>query len=309
MQVLFVSQIEKPKHWLPLLGPALPRDRVRVYPDVGDPADIEVALVAQPDRGVLGGLPNLRLVQSLWMGVDGLLADPTFPRRVPLARLVDPGMVAAMSESVLAHVLDLHRELYRYRETQARREWKRRRQRRAEERFVGVLGLGTLGTDAAGKLRALGFRVAGWSRRPKALDGVECFSGRDGLHRMVSRADILVCLLPLTEQTRGVIDRSLLERLPPGASVVNLARGAHVVDEDLLAALESGRVSRAVLDAFEVEPLPVDHAFWAHPNVTLTPHVAALTDPVTATPEVVNNLDRVRAGLEPHHLVDLASGY
>jgi glyoxylate/hydroxypyruvate reductase A len=309
MLIAFVAQEEDPKRWLPQLGAALPQDRFAVWPQIDDPAKVEVALVAKPPPGALAQFPRLKLVQSLWMGVDGLLADPTLPRGAPIARLVDPGMVAAMSETVLARVLDWHRHLYRYRAQQRARNWKPLPQFMAEDRTVGLLGLGELGCDAAAKLRALGFRVCGWSRRPKRIEGLECFYGEQGLAQTLARSGALVCLLPLTAATRGILNSDTLARLPEGACIINVARGAHVVDRDVLAALDSGRLAHAYLDVFETEPLPSDHPFWAHPAVTVTPHVAALTEPRTSLAKVVANIERVRRGERPDALVDVAAGY
>ena len=309
MLIAFVAQEEDPQRWLPQLAAALPQDRFVIWPEIGDAAQVEVALVAKPPPGALAGLPGLKLVQSLWMGVDGLLADPTLPRRAPIARLVDPGMVAAMSETVLARVLDWHRHLFRYRAQQSGREWKSLPQYLACDRTVGLLGLGELGRDAAAKLRALGFNVCGWSRSPKRIEGVACFHGERGLTEVLVRSGALVCLLPLTAATRGILNGRTLAELPEGACVINLARGAHVVDRDLRAALDSGRLAHAYLDVFETEPLPADHPFWSHPAVSVTPHIAALTEPRTALAKVVANIERVRRGERPDALVDVAAGY
>jgi len=309
MIIAFVAQEEDPQRWLPRLGAALPEDRFVVWPEVGDPSQVEVALVAKPPAGALAGFPRLRLVQSLWMGVDGLLADPTLPRGTPIARLVDPGMVAAMSETVLARVLDWHRHFFRYRAQQARREWAARPQFLASDRTVGLLGLGELGRDAAAKLRALGFNVCGWSRRPKRVDGVECFHGESGLAEVLERSGALVCLLPLTAATKGILNARAFARLPEGACVISVARGAHVVDDDLLAALDSGRLAHAYLDVFETEPLPPGHRYWTHPSVTVTPHIAALTEPRTSIAMVAANIERLRRGERPEALVDVAAGY
>jgi glyoxylate/hydroxypyruvate reductase A len=177
------------------------------------------------------------------------------------------------------------------------------------ERRIGILGLGELGTHAAGVLNRLGFPVMGWSRRPKQLDGIEGFHGNDGLAAMAARTDILVCLLPLTPATRGIVDAKLLGLLPRGAFVINGARGGHLVDADLLAALASGQVSAAALDVFTPEPLPTDHPYWSHPRVVMTPHAASITIPASAAPQVVENLHRARAGLPLVNLVDFSAGY
>jgi glyoxylate/hydroxypyruvate reductase A len=308
MNLLFAATVEDPRRWLELLRAALPDDDIVLPDQLADPASIEVALVARPPAGLLRSLPGLRLIQSLWMGVDGLLADPTLPD-VPVARCIDPGMIAAMSEIALAHVLDFHRHLYRYREQQAQGMWRQLPQRLAAETTVGVLGLGELGRAVASALGAAGFPLLGWSRRPRAVGGVETFAGSAGLEALLPRCQIVVCLLPLTVQTRGLLDAPRLALVPKGAGLVSLARGAHVVEADLLAALDVRHLAHAWLDVFETEPLPASHPFWRHPGITLTPHVAALTDPRTATAMIVSNLERVRRGETPLHLVDRTAGY
>lgn len=307
--VAFVSSEVDPGRWLPPLRQALPGMRIESWPDIADPASIDVALVAAPPQGVLGAFRKLRLIQSLWMGVDGLLADPTLPSGVPIARLIDPGMVAAMSETVLARVLDWHRHLYRYRAQQSAREWKPLKQLMASDRTVGILGLGALGRDAAAKLVALGFRVCGWSRHEKKVPGTVCYTGADGLEATLGRSDALVCLLPLTAGTRGILDARRLALMPQGACIISVGRGAQLIERDLLAALASGRLAHAYLDVFESEPLPPGHPFWTHPQVSVTPHIAALTEPRTALAKIVANLERFARGEQPEGLVDPTAGY
>jgi glyoxylate/hydroxypyruvate reductase A len=302
LNILFASETEDPKLWLPRLRQALPQDRFFVSPTV----EIDVALVATPPAGTFEKLKRLKLVQSLWMGVERLLADPAFPKGVPLARLVDPGMVAAMSESVLAHILDWHRHHYYYRSQQEERRWHRLKQYLASDRTIGLLGLGELGSDAARKLGALGFNIVGWSRRPKTLPGVSCFTELDAV---LERSDVVVCLLPLTAQTRGILNARTLRKIRLGGAVINVARGGHLVAEDLIAALDSGHLAHAYLDVFEHEPLTHDHPLWTHPGITITPHTAALTEPRTAIPKIVENVERLRRGEPPLNLVDLDAGY
>jgi glyoxylate/hydroxypyruvate reductase A len=302
VKILFASTSEDPEVWLPLLAQALPHDEITVVPA----KDVDVALVATPPAGTFERIGRPKLVQSLWMGVEKLLADPALPRGVALARLVDPGMVAAMSETVIAHVLDWHRHLYAYRRQQRSRSWRRIDQRMASDRTVGLLGLGELGADAARKLCALGFNVAGWSRREKHIPGVQSFTD---LERMLPLSDALVCLLPLTEHTAGILNAHAFERMKSGGCVINLARGAHLVAPDLLGALDSGRLAHAYLDVFETEPLPAADPLWQHPGVSVTPHIAALTEPRTALPRIVENIECVRRGETPRHLVDFGAGY
>ena len=302
MNILFASETEKAEFWIPLLEKALPQDRFVTTTE----RPIDIALIATPPAGTLGKLKGVKLIQSLWMGVEKLLADPGLPKAVPIARLIDPGMVAAMSESVLSHVLDWHRHHYRYRAQQAEKQWRRRKQYLASDRTVGILGMGVLGTDAARKLLALGFNVAGFSRRPKQIAGVQCFTE---LAPMLRTTDALVCLLPLTSETRGILNGRNLALVKKHGCVINLARGGHLVMRDLLHELDSGHLAHAYLDVFDSEPVAPSDPLWAHPGITITPHSAALTEPRTAIAKIVDNVERVRRGETPHHLVDFAAGY
>ncbi|MDA0162926.1 glyoxylate/hydroxypyruvate reductase A [Solirubrobacter ginsenosidimutans] len=302
MAILFVTGVEDPATWVPALRARLPEARVYTEADAFDRREIEIAVVAAPRAGALRDLPGLRLVQSLWMGVDGLVADPTVPRGVPIARMVDPEMTSQMPEAALAHVLHLHRLHDVYARQQREREWRQWPQPLAGRRGVGVLGLGQLGARTAAVLAAAGFRVHGFSRSPKRIDGVET-------HTVLAASEILVNLLPLTAGTRGLLDAPRLAWLPHGACVVNLGRGEHIVDADLLAALDAGRLRHAVLDVFDQEPLPPDHPYWTHPAVTVMPHVAAQSTPESCLPVVAENVRRLAAGEALLHLVDRDSGY
>jgi glyoxylate/hydroxypyruvate reductase len=271
--------------------------------------EADIAVVANPQPGRLAGCTRLKLIQSLWAGVDKLLADATLPPAVPLARMVDPAMNRAMAETATWAVLSLHRRAFDYAALQRRTQWRALPQKRADEVRVLVLGLGQMGRTTALRLAALGYAVAGWSARAQAVDGVQATSGWAALPAALGNADIVINLLPLTDDTRGLFDRTRLAQMRVGASFVNLARGAHVVENDLLAALNAGRLEHAVLDVFETEPLPATHVFWFHPRVTVWPHAAAQTDLRTAAAVVAANVEAVRRGDAPAHLVDRARGY
>ncbi|PWR21941.1 2-hydroxyacid dehydrogenase [Zavarzinia compransoris] len=262
-------------------------------------AAVEIAVVANPAPGILARMPGLGLIQSLWAGVDGLLADRTIPPAVPLARLVDPLLATAMAEAVVAHVMALHRQLPAYREQQAVRRWQRLAQPFAAECPVGILGLGEMGRAAIDLLRPLGFPILGWSRS----------AGADALARLQAEARIVVNLLPLTAETCHILAAPFLSRLRAGAALINFGRGGHQVVPDILAALDAGRLSHAVLDVFETEPLPDDSPLWRHPKVTVTPHVAAETDAVSAARCTAANIAAFRAGRPVAGLVDRAKGY
>lgn len=273
MAVLFCSADDDPVAWRRALRAQMPGVELRVWPDLGDPDEIEAALVWLPPPGLLAGLPQLRAIFSLGAGVDSLLADPTLPDR-PLCRMVDPSMTAGMAELVLTLALLYHRRLDLYDAQQHRRLWRMVLPQPAAATRIGIMGLGELGGAAARLLARQGFTVRGWSRSPRQLDGVTVFAGTTELDAFLAGTDILVCMLPLTAETEGILDARLLARLPRGARLVNVARGRHLVEADLLAALDDGQLAHATLDVFRTEPLPADSPLWRAPNVIITPHSA-----------------------------------
>ena len=295
--------------WWPELQASLPAERlVRDRTSVPD-KDIDVALVANPPADALRGLAGLRLVQSLWAGVDGLLADASLPVEVALARMVDPSMNEAMAQTALWAVLALHRGFFACAGQQQRAEWRPQPQRRADEVNVAVLGLGQMGRATAQRLAANGYRVTGWSTQAKTLAGITTHTGPAALGPVLAAAQIVVNLLPLTPATRGLLNRQRLATLARGAGLVNLARGAHVVEADLLEALDNGHLGHAVLDVFHTEPLPAAHPFWRHPKVSVLPHIAAQTDPRSAARMAAANVLALREGRPLSNLVDRGRGY
>jgi glyoxylate/hydroxypyruvate reductase A len=309
MAILFKTSPTSMARWRPHLAAGLPGQDIRIWPEIGDKAAIDYALVWLPEPGMLASLPNLKLIVSLGAGVDHILRDPELPPGVPILRLVDPHMTLAMSEYIVLQVLRLHRQDIDYRAQQAAAEWRERAQKNAAERTVGILGFGQLGQDAGRKLRAIGFDVAGWSRSAKAAPGFATFAGPDGLDRLLARSEILVSLLPMTPETEGILDGALFARLPRGAGIINAGRGRQVVEDDLLAALETGQLSAAVLDVFREEPLPPAHPFWRHPRIVITPHVAAETHPPTALSIIAKAIGDLEAGLPLANLIDPRRGY
>ena len=261
------------------------------------PETVQAAVVANPPPGSLQGLPKLRLIQSLWAGVDRLLADPALPADVPVARMVDPAMNTAMAEAALWAVLSLHRGFFDYAQQQRAGLWRQHAQRRACDVQVLVLGQGQMGQAVATRLAQQGYVVQTWRR-----DGAV-------LAPLLAQAGIVINLLPLTADTRGLLNAGFFAAMAAQSCLVNLARGAHVVDADLLAALDSGHLRHAVLDVFHTEPLPAGHAFWQHPQVVLLPHAAALTDPRSAARVVASNLRALCNGQPLQHLVDRQRGY
>jgi glyoxylate/hydroxypyruvate reductase A len=308
--IAYVSRDTDGVQWKKLLEAGLgPLDFRTLKGGFGNAADVEVALAWKPDKGVLDSFKNLKLIVSLGMGVDHLLADNRVPEGVPVTRIMDDGLVGQMSEYAIYWALRHHRDIDQYAELQRNQTWKPLDFVDTIHRRIGIMGLGTIGQDAARKFAQLGFPTAGWSRSPKSLPGIETFHGSDGLTKFLARSDILVSVLPLTRETHGILNAKTFARLPKGAYLINMARGGHVVDADLLAALDSGELSGAVLDVFNTEPLPADHPYWTHPKVHVTPHIAGATNPRTASPGVIENIKRLRAGQPLIHTVDPKSGY
>lgn len=311
MAILLCGEFEPAEQadWLQALATTLPSERLVVDRRVCHVDEIDVAIVANPPPGTLRGLPALRLIQSLWAGIDRLLGDETVPKDVPLARMVDPAMNLAMAETALWAVLALQRDFFAYARQQRSRSWQTHPQRRCAEWSVLVLGLGEMGRTVAMRLAANGYPVSGWSRSPQALTGVRCCSGEDGLAEALAGARVVVNLLPLTLETRGFFNAERLAQLRPGTHLVNLARGAHLVDADALAALDSGRLGELVLDVFATEPLPAGHPFWEHSRINVLPHVAAQTDVRSAAAVAAANVRRLRSGDALLHRVDRLRGY
>ena len=310
MALLFVTDFDHPQDWISALEAEIPGLEVRVWPEIGDPEEIVYALAWNPKPGLLAGLPNLKAILSLGAGVDGILADPSLPEDVPLIRMVDSGLTEGMVEFTVLQVLDWHQQAEIYRGQQRRSLWRPQRQKLARERKIGIMGLGELGGAVADALTALNFDVAGWSRSAKTIDRVTCFHGAgQGLDHFLARSEVLICLLPLTKETTGILGGKTFARLPKGAYLINAARGGHLVEADLLAALGSGQLNGAALDVFAHEPLPGDHPFWRDPRITITPHVASVTHARTAVKSVAANISRIESGEPLENLVDLKRGY
>lgn len=297
------------RRWQEHLQALLPELECRLWDEPGDPGEIEYAVVWKPPPGGLKRFENLKCIVSIGAGIDHVTDDPALPRHVPLLRTTSPDLSQRMREYVTLHVLRIHRRLPEIEAAQPLRAWRQLIDPPAQARRVGIMGLGNLGAGCARTLAAVGFDVAGWSRRPKRVDGVTCFAGAGERRPFLERTEILVCLLPLTAATRGILNAELFCALPEGASVINCARGGHLVEADLLEALDAGRIGSATLDVFHQEPLPPDHPFWAHPRVLVTPHVAALIEPETGGRAIAANLRRFIAGEPVPDLVDLEQGY
>jgi glyoxylate/hydroxypyruvate reductase A len=303
-----------PTPWRRALQLLLPSHSIATLDEPFDRASVRYAVSWRHPPGALKGLPNLRAIFSLGAGVDHVFADPALPDK-PIVRIVDPDLTERMSEWVVMHALVHLRQLRRYERQQREHIWADDdAQPKAGDVQVGLLGLGVMGRDAATKLKTLGFKIAGWSLGPKSLAGVACFSGAEGLTRLLAQTDILVVLLPLTEATRGIVNASLLGQLPQGGPLggpilINAGRGGLQVEADILAALDSGALKGASLDVFEREPLPTESRLWSHPAVYVSPHNAAVSSPGAIAAFVARQIEAYERGDPLAHLVDRRRGY
>ncbi len=274
------------------------------------PDDIDYALGFRPKPGLLKSLPKLKAIFSLGAGIDGFLIDPQFPKHVPLVRFVDDTLSGEMAQYIVMHVLIQHRAERMFAKAQADAQWRQAMlARRTEDTRIGILGLGEIGGTAALRLRELGFAVSGWSRTRKTIDGVSSFAGAGELDAFLAQSDFLVCVLPLTRETRHILNARLFAQLPKGAYVINVARGGHLNEPDLIAALDSGHLSGATLDVFETEPLPQTNAIWRHAKIIVTPHVAAITAPAVAARYVLDGIAAMERGERLANIVDMERGY
>lgn len=307
MSFLYKSDPVRGAVWAQRFAQQLPELPFRIWPDVPDPREVRFLAAWEPPADLATRFPNLEVLFSTGAGVDQFDFS-VIPETLPVVRMVESGIVNGMVEYVTLAVLSLHRDWHTYQQQQEGR-WQAHRVYPASSRRVGVLGLGMLGRAVLEKLRGFGFACAGWSRSPHEIEGIECHAGTAGLRTFLQRTDILICLLPLTEQTRAILSLPLFDQLPTGACLINVGRGAHLVQDDLLRALDNGQISRAVLDVCDPEPLPAGHPLWSHPQVLLTPHIASMTQPETAVDVVIDNLRRHRQGQPLIGLVDRVSGY
>ncbi len=274
------------------------------------PQQIDYFVGFRPPHGFLKSLPRLKAIFSLGAGVDGFLRDPEFPRHLPVVRFVDETLQREMAQYVTMHSLIIHRQQRAFDAAQKDCAWRQRMlEKPSRDVRIGILGMGDIGAVTAERLLMFDFQVFGWSRSRKGVKGVTSFAGAKELPQFLSRCDIMVCLLPLTPETEGILNAKLFESLPKGAWVMNVGRGGHCKEADLIAALDCGHLAGAVLDVFQTEPLPANHPLWTHPKVTVTPHIAGITDPRNAAAFVVDCVARAEGGAPFPNVVDLSRGY
>lgn len=307
--LVFHSDFDDFETWGKALKAHLPGLRIVHSSAIGDPADIHYALVWKPPAGFFDRLSNLRLIVNLGAGVDSLVQREDLPPGIPIARISDPHMARMMAGYVLFAVLRHARDIPFFEQAQRSGTWSYRHPRAPEDVSVAVLGLGQLGARAAHELQRQGFRVLGWSRSPTRLEGVECHAGLEALDEVIGQADILVVMLPLTPQTHRILDRTRLQKMRPGAALVNVARGDLVDQAALTELLGDGRIGAATLDVFEREPLPSGDPLWKLPQVLITPHLASVAIPSSSAAQIADNIRRIENGEEPANLVDPTRGY
>ena len=306
---VYVPVEEKARWWVERLAALMPGRDVRALDEVTETDAVRYLVVWRPRPGDIAQFGRLKAVVSIGAGIDHVLADPRLPPDVPILRTTGRDLTQRMREYVALHVLRHHRDMPRQLRAQRERDWHAIVVPVASNRIVGVMGLGNLGAAAARTLADLGFATRGWSRSGGAVPGVETFSGAGERDRFLAGCEILVNLLPLTDATRGILDAGLFGRLAPGACIVNCARGPHLVEDDLLAALATGQIKQATLDVFDQEPLPPGHPFWDHPAITVTPHVASQIDPDTGARLIAANIETFDATGTCDDLADRARGY
>ena len=309
MNILFVWEGADTTLWEKILRETLGEVEFRAYPETGTLAEIDYVLAWMPPVGFLKTLPDLKAIISIGAGVSHILRDPQLPDGVPIVRLIDEVSVRDMSHHALHWVLHFHRNYDCYARRQTARQWLRQPVIVPGQRRVGILGVGAIGGSIARFLADHDFEVTGWSRSEKTIPGVHTVSGDDGFSEILSSTEILINMLPATEATRNILDISAFAQMPKGGFLINMGRGETVVDQDLIAALDSGQLDGAALDVFREEPLPPDNPLWTHPKVFVTPHAAGATNQMSAPRQIASDILKIEAGIELKHVTDISKGY
>ena len=308
MALLLIRNDKNYQAWIDALNEADPSIEVLTPETIKDPANATMVITWKAPKGSYANYSNLKVIGSMGAGVDHLFEDPSLPKDVILTRVVDNKLASDMQEFVSALCLNHIRNLKTYTKLQKEGIWKPTDYKRGKDVTVGILGFGTLGQAVGRMLKDIGFKVLGWSHSKKKVEGITSFTQNE-LDDFLSKAEILVCLLPLTEETEGILNYKLFKKLPKGSYLINVARGGHLVDEDLLKALDSGKLSGAALDVFHTEPLPEDHKFWNEKDILITPHVASMSNAASVAPQIAENYRRMEKGQELKNTVSQKKGY
>jgi glyoxylate/hydroxypyruvate reductase A len=306
MSFLIVSSQRDPKDWVEALKAEAPDLDLEVYPEVKDPEKVEFVLSWKHPHGIYKNFPNIKVIASMGAGIDHIIEDPDIPEHIKISRVIDEQLTKDMSVFVLSLILDHLRNLsFHY----CSKEWNPQKYLRPEDVQVGIMGMGILGVGVAEKLIKNKFNVTGWSRNRKEILGVKTYHGDDQLQDFLEESQVIVCLLPLTSETKDILNKRLFEKLPQNAYVINVARGPHLVEEDLLEMIRKGHLAGAALDVFRKEPLPTDHPFWNNDKIRITPHIASVTLPKTVVPQILDNYRRMKEGKKLENVVSREKEY
>ncbi|MDT0649855.1 2-hydroxyacid dehydrogenase [Autumnicola edwardsiae] len=310
MSFLIVSPGRDPQPWLEALKNQHPGLNIYVYPEDHDKEEVEFALAWNHPRGLFKNYPNLKVVASMGAGVDHITSDKELPENIKITRVIDQQLTTDMSDFVLALVMSHLRKLSSYKSQQTEKAWDRHNTyKRPKNTTVGIMGVGVLGTAVGEKLAKNGFNVLGWAKSDKDKKDINTYCGEDGLEEFLPQVEVLVCLLPLTPATENILNRELFEKLPEGAYVINVARGEHLVEQDLLRMIGNGHLSGAALDVFREEPLPEEHPFWTNTQILITPHIASVTKASSVVPQIIENYERLQEEEPLKNVVERDKGY
>ncbi|MFD2512298.1 2-hydroxyacid dehydrogenase [Pontibacter locisalis] len=309
MAMILINPWRDVTPWVKALKEERPDLDLRVYPDDSNKDEVEFALVWNHPMGVFKEYPNLKCISSMGAGVDHVLKDPELPESAQVTRVTDEHLTRDMADFTIALIMNHLRGLSFYKVREASQEWKPKSYLRISDVRVGVMGVGVLGAHVASRLFKMGFQVNGWASSEKNIEGVKVFAGKNTLDSFLSQSDILVCLLPLTKETENILNKENFKKLPQNAFIINVARGGHLVEDDLIEMIDSGYLSGASLDVFREEPLPKEHPFWSHSKINVTPHIASVTDPLSVVPLILENYDRARNNKTLLNVVSRQKGY
>ncbi|GHA26452.1 glyoxylate/hydroxypyruvate reductase A [Salinimicrobium marinum] len=308
MSIAIISD-RNPDAWIKTLNEHQKKIEVEVYPDISNKNEVEYALVWNHPQGVFKEFPNIKVIASMGAGVDHIMQDPELPENVKVIRIVDEQLAKDMAEFVLALVLNKLRNLSLHHHLEQQQEWKPKTYQRIDEVKIGIMGIGELGSTVSKKLTENGFSVSGWANSKKDLENIKIYAGQEELDPFLAESDILICLLPLTPDTENILNKDLFKKLPENAFLINVARGNHLVENDLIEMIDSGHLSGAALDVFRKEPLPEKHPFWKHPKIQVTPHIASVTKPSSVVSQILENYERMKNKEELQKVVDKEKGY
>jgi len=309
MSVLIVAPGRDTELWVKALENQHPGMNIYTYPGEHDKEEVEFALTWNHPRGLFKNYPNLKVIASMGAGVDHILSDDSLPENVRVTKVIDETLTEDMGDFVLSQVMNHIRNLHGYVKSQYKKQWDRSQYKRPQDTRVGVMGLGVLGNAVAEKLHKNYFKVSAWSRTQKDCENFTCFHGKDQLADFLHNSEILVCLLPLTKDTENLLNEDLFDMLPQGAYVINVARGEHLVEHDLMKMIDNGHLSGASLDVFREEPLPEEHPFWEHDRINITPHIASVTKPESVVPQIAENYERMMENESLKNEVEMDKGY